>query len=557
MQWISTGRRLGQAVKNAQRLQQIIRVFARHGFADVLNRMNLEKYFPSKRLTRHTTGDPTQSTQERLKCCFEELGPTFVKLGQVLSSRSDLIPEEFTEEFTKLQDNVQPLPYETVKQVLESELGRKLTETFAHFSETPLAAASIGQVHEATLPTGEKVVVKIQRPGIDKIIATDVSLLAFLARLLERYIPESRIFRPTTIVDEFFKTLAQELDFIIEANNMSKIAEYMIAIPEIVIPKVYKNLSTSKVLTLEKFDGIRVNDLKALEAAGVDRKFVVKVGARAFFKSILIDGLFHGDLHGGNLFVLPGNRLGLIDFGIVGRLSQKSRDQLANMMMALVTEDYETLCYQYAELGAAGASVDLEGFQREIRHALSPYMGLSLKEINAGKILIETTKIAAHYNIQVPGDWMTVFKAIYTIEGMGRALDPDFDLIATSEELVKELIKNQYSVQRISKDFLWAAKDIASLLQVLPRQIRWMFRKFNSNDFAFEITVPELKALRRQTEINGRRAAIATLAGSFAVAGSLALNHAGEHEIAGLPAAAVVFFGLAAVLAIRALISKN
>ncbi|MBI2712258.1 MAG: AarF/ABC1/UbiB kinase family protein [Bdellovibrio sp.] len=475
---------------------------------------------------------------------FEELGPTFVKLGQLLSTRSDLLPEEYIEEFIKLQDNVLPLPFEVVKATVEKELGRKLESSYSYFDPTPLASASIGQVHEARLLTGEKVVVKVQRPEIEKVIETDVSLLAFLANLLEKYVPETRIIGPRTIVDEFFRTLSFELDFVVEANNMTKIAENMIEIPDIVIPKVFRNLSTHQILTLEKFEGIRVNDIKALDASGVNRKKVVELGARAFFKSIMIDGLFHGDLHGGNLFILPGDRLGIIDFGIVGRLSEKSRDQLATMVMSLLTEDYENLCYEYAELGASSASIDFDGFQREVRNALSPYMGLSLSELNVGKVLIEATQIAAKFNIKVPGDWMIVFKAILTIEGMGRSLDPEFDLLSTGQELVKDLVKNQYSMQRFKKELLWLSKDMAALLKIMPRQIRWMFRKFNSNDFAFEIKSPDLQNLTQQLDLNGRRMSLSVLVAGLFIASSLALNDTGERVFGKYPLSAVVFFGI-------------
>jgi ubiquinone biosynthesis protein len=531
---------LGQAVKNVQRLRQIIGVFAKHGFVDVVDRMNLGKFLPS-RLAAYAELQAEKTIQERLRLAFEELGPTFVKLGQLLSTRPDLLPEQFIEEFTKLQDNVQPLPFEIVRTIVERELKKKLEDAYSKFDPVPIGAASIGQVHTATLNTGEQVVVKVQRPEIDKIIDTDVSLLAFLAGLLEKYVPETRVISPKTIVNEFFRTLSFELDFVVEANNMSKMAENMAALPEVVIPKVYRALSTDKVLTLERLEGIRVNDLKALEAAGIDRKRIVEVGARAFFKSVMIDGLFHGDLHGGNLFILPGNRLGIIDFGIVGRLSQKSRDQLATMLMALLTEDYEKLCYQYAELGTAGPSIDFDGFQREVRNTLAPYMGLSLSELNAGKILIEATKIAAQYRIQVPGDWMIVFKAILTIEGMGRTLDPGFDLLSMGQELAKDLVKNQYSPQRLSKDFLWVAKDIAELMQVLPRQIRWMFRKFNSNDFAFEIKSQELQDIRRQLDVNGRRLSLTVLVVGLFLSGSIALQHPAGRMVGDFPVIAVVF----------------
>lgn len=543
---------LGQAVKNVQRLRQIIAVFAKHGFVDVVDRMNLGKFLPS-RLAAYAESQADKTIPERLRLAFEELGPTFVKLGQLLSTRPDLLPEQFIEEFVKLQDNVQPLPYEVVSAIVERELGRKLEDAYLSFDPVPVGAASIGQVHNAVLKTGEQVVVKVQRPEIEKIIDTDVSLLAFLAGLLEKYVPETRVISPKTIVNEFFRTLSYELDFIVEANNMTKIAENLAEMQEIVIPKVYRELSTGKVLTLERLEGIRVNDLKALDAAGIDRKHVVEVGARAFFKAVMIDGLFHGDLHGGNLFILPGNRLGIIDFGIVGRLSQKSRDQLATMVMALLTEDYEMLCYQYAELGAAGPSIDFDGFQREVRNTLAPYMGLALADLNAGKILIEATKIAAHYQIQVPGDWMIVFKAILTIEGMGRTLDPDFDLLSMGQELVKDLVKNQYSFQRISKELLWVAKDAAALLQVLPRQIRWMFRKFNSNDFAFEIKSRELDDIRRQLDVNGRRMSQSIVISGLFVAGSIALQHSESRMIGSFPLISVIFIVIGAIFLLNLL----
>jgi ubiquinone biosynthesis protein len=550
MRWIKTGRQLGQAVKNVQRLRQVLGVFAKYGFVDVVNRMNLEKFLPG-RIAAFQELHSEKSVPERLKLAFEELGPTFVKLGQVLSMRPDLLPEAYIEEFTKLQDNVLPLAFETVKIQVETSLGKKLSEAYASFSEAPLAAASIAQVHEATLHTGEKVVVKVQRPEIEKMIDGDVNLLAFLAGLLERYVPETRVIGPKTIVDEFFRTLSCELDFIVESNNMTKIAENMQMYPEVVIPKVYKALSGDKVLTLEKFEGLRLNDLKALDAHNIDRKKIVDIGTRAFFKSVMIDGLFHGDLHGGNLFVLPGNKLGIIDFGIVGRLSQKSRDQLANMVMALLTEDYETLCLQYAELGAAGPSIDFDAFQRETRNTLAPYLGLPLKDLNVGKVLIEATRIATKYDIKIPGDWMIVFKAILTMEGMGRTLYPDFDMMAAGQDLVKDLVKNQYSAQRLSKEFFFVAKDVAALLQVLPRQVRWMFRKLNSNDFAFEIKSPELTQIKEQLDANGRRQSLTILIAALFIAGAMTINHASESQVGDYPLSSFILFAAGAFLLLR------
>lgn len=555
MKWLRTGRQLGQAVKNVQRLRTIVATLAKYGFVDVVERMNLGKFLPS-RLTASLASQADRATPERLRLAFEELGPTFVKLGQVLSTRPDLMPEAYLEEFTRLQDNVQPLPASVVRSAIERELGRRLEDAYAEFDDQPLASASIGQVHTAVLRSGEKVVVKVQRPDIERVIQTDISLLAFLAGLLERYVPESRVISPKTVVDEFFRTLSYELDFVVEANNMTRMAENLAEFDQIIIPRVYKEFSTHKILTMERLEGLRVNDIRALDAAGIDRKAIVDVGARAFMKSVMIDGLFHGDMHGGNLFILPGNKLGVIDFGIVGRLSHRSRNQLANMTMALLSMDFENLCYLYAELGSADASIDFDAFQRAIQNTLSPYMGVPLGQLNMGKILIEATKVATRFQIQVPGDWMIVFKAILTIEGMGRTLDPDFDLLALGQDLVKDLLRQQYSVNRLSRDAIWIARDVGELMRVLPRQLRWMFRKFNSNDFAFEIKSKELVAIREQLDMNGRRASLSLLTVGLAIAGSLALQQATDSRWGDFPIASVVLFG-AAGLSLLALLRRG
>lgn len=534
MELIRTTRQLGQAVKNVQRLRQILGTFSRKGFADVVRRMNLGGYLPNK-LAGRVESESQKSPYERLREAFEELGPTFVKLGQFLSTRPDLIPEPLVEEFTKLQDNVQPVSFSVIKAIVEAELEKDLSVAFLSFSEQPLASASIGQVHEATLRTGERVVVKVQRPGISKTVHTDVSLLTLLSKLLERYVPESRAMNPSVFVDEFFRTLSFELDYLVEANNTRKMAANLEEIEEIVIPKVFDELTTSRVLTTQRIDGIRVNDVKALDAAGIDKRAIVRLGARAFFKTVMIDGLFHGDLHGGNLFVMPGNRIAIIDFGIVGRLSDRSRAQLATMVMAILAEDYETLCYEYAELGQASTSIDFDGFEREIRSTISPYIGLSIQDVNTGKVLIEATKVATKYQIKVPGDWMIVFKAILTMEGMGRTLDPEFDLIEQGRELIQDLVRNQYSPQRVSKELIWLGKDLASLLRVLPRYLRWMFKKFTSNDFAFEVRIQEIQEIRQEMGTTRRKTVRAIVAAALILASALTVSMPADTLILGLP----------------------
>lgn len=542
MQWIRRGRQLGQAVRNAGRFREILGVFARHGFTDVMTRMNLDRFVPSRLLSRFED-DIDRPTEVRLRVAFEQLGPTFVKLGQLLATRPDLIPEPFVEELKKLQDNVRSLPVSEIRAQIERELGKPIADLFRSFDDAPLAAASIAQVHAATLHTGEDVVIKVQRPGIAKVINQDVALLEFLSKLLEKYVPETRIIGPTVVVDEFFRTLKQELDFNVEANNITRLTENLKTFTDIRIPKVYKTHSNARVLTLERFRGTPMNDLVGLRARkDIDLKKLNQVGARAFFKTVMIDGIFHGDLHGGNLFALNDGKLGLIDFGIVGRLSQKSRQRLSNMVLALMTEDFEALCYEYAELGSAGATVDFEGFQREVQNVLSPYLGLKANEVNSGQVLIEATKIASKYQIRVPGDWMIVFKALFTVEGLGRALDPHFDPMELGRELAQDLVKEQYSPDRMAKEGLWILKDFLALAQVLPRQIRWMLRKLNQNGYAIELKVPEVDRLTDQVEANGRKTSLSILSAGAMIAGSIALQAHDYHNVWGYPLVAVVLF---------------
>lgn len=549
---LRTGRKFGQAVKNVGRLREIVGVLAKNGFVDLVERMHLGRFLVG-RLRTFSESQSQLPAPVRLRRAFEELGPTFVKLGQLLSTRSDLLPDAFVAELTRLQDGVQPLSFELVREVVESELGAPLHERFAQFDQAPLASASISQVHAAVLPTGEQVVVKVQRPEIRGIISKDIALLKFLASLLERYVPEARVANPRVLVEEFFQTISLELDFVIEANNMQRMADNLRELTDIVIPRVYRSLSTERVLTQERLYGVRVNDLEALDRAGIDRKRLVQVGSRAFFRTVLIDGLFHGDLHGGNLFALPGNRLGIIDFGIVGRLSERARDQLASMVMALLHEDFEQLCYHYAELGAAEASIDFDGFVRDTRQVLSPYLGLPLHQLKLGRVLIEATKVATRYRIKVPAEWMLVFKAILTTEGMGRRLDPDFDLLASGRELVRELLRKRYSYSRLRRELLVSSRDVIDLVRGLPRQLRWMLRKFNSNDFAFEIKVPELKQLRAQLESSQRRTTHAIAAGALLIAGAIALQDPGLDRVRGYPLSAVVLLGAGLILLLRSL----
>lgn len=493
MRLLSTASTITHTFKNVSRLREILAIFFRHGFAEMIDRMHLGRFLPGSR-----SEDPGSShlpPQARLRLAFEELGPTYVKLGQLLATRPDLIPLEFVEEFQKLQDRVTALPYETIQAEVENELGKPLTEVFQTFEKLPMAAASIAQAHGAILKDGTRVAVKVQRPGIEKIIRTDVSILETLAQLMERYLPETKMFNPVGVVEEFFKTITFELDFRIEANNMRRIRENLSEFKKVAIPIVYTDYSTARVLTMERFDGIRVSELDRIRENKINATEVVETGCDVFFHMVMEDGLFHGDFHAGNLFILPDGRIGLIDFGIVGRLSRRVRDSVTTMFVAMMDEDYESLALEYLTLSTSSEGCDLNRLQKDLMDLISPYIGMSLGEVDIGKILLRSTAVAARHHLQVPRELLLLFKAMVTIESLGKNLDENFDLLSIGTKLAKKTLTSRYNKEQIVKDLIVVGRELQFLVETTPRFLKQFLRRFSQNNYVWETKNKDIAAL--------------------------------------------------------------
>jgi ubiquinone biosynthesis protein len=484
MKVISTATNIGQAFKNAGRVREIMGVLVRHGFADLVHRMKLSRFLPG----RYTENPAFKELPPavRLRLSFEELGPAFVKLGQLLATRPDLLPEAFIDEFSKLQDKVTGVPFPEIRKQIETELGETLENIFTEFEEIPLAAASIAQVHGARLKSGEKVAVKVQRPGIDRLIQNDVSIVRGLALLLERYVEESRAFNPVGLVEEFFHTILYELDFIVEANNIRRIRTNMAHFPKVAIPAVYSDFSTHRVLVLERFEGVRFSDRAAILKKGINPMEIVEVGCDAFFHMVMHDGIFHADLHAGNLFVLGDGRIGMIDFGIVGRLSKQVRDSVITLFIALIDEDFETFASEYVNLCPHVEDLDLNQLQKDLMDTISPYIGLSLRDINVGKLLIRSTAIAVHHRLQVPREMMLLFKAIVTIEALGKKLEPNFDILGVGIRLARQVLTTRYSRERLMQDAVLIGRDLQGIAETIPRLLRRFLRVWSQNGFTLE-----------------------------------------------------------------------
>lgn len=533
-------RSVGRALKDASRIRQITLVFGKYGFEDFFSQMGMGGAFPLSSKLFSRWGRPqlpaeilTKPSHERLRMALEELGPTFIKLGQMLSTRTDLFPEETTRELARLRDEVAPCSFAQIRSIVEQEMGRALPEVFATFSERALAAASIGQVHEATLLDGTAVVVKVRRPGIEATLQADWSALSSLAVGFEKYFPEYRTLAPRALVDVFFQSIHLELNFLLEVNNLLLARENLGDFPEIQIPRVEVALCTERLLVSEKVRGIRATDCGSIPFTLDESKKLTDRLAEYFLQSVLEKGFFHCDLHPGNVFLQKVPRgegavvqqephLGIIDYGMVGHLSMRSRESLLRIFYALASKDYESLCMEYAELGAMRGKIDFESYLRDVQNILHFHLGRPHSSIEMGKVLLDAVSVSKKHQIHIPRDWLVVFRAIYTLEGTCRRIFPGFDPIPLLESKLENFMKPE--MDQISKEFLLGSRELQSAVQLLPRQMNLFFRRFAANGYALEVKNPQAELDRKQSERNSRELSSAIFsAGLILAATALAI----------------------------------
>ncbi|OGP32295.1 MAG: hypothetical protein A2073_02045, partial [Deltaproteobacteria bacterium GWC2_42_11] len=431
--------------KGIQRLRQILSVFIRHGFYPLIERVHLHRVisFQQRLIGRKVQKKEFLPFPVRLRLAFEELGPTFIKLGQILSTRPDMLSEDFIRELLKLQDNVPPFPYEDVVKTIEEEFNVKADMLFKGIEKEPVAAASIAQVHNAVTTSGDEVVIKVQRPDIQETILQDILILRYIAKQVVKYMPESSLYGPVGMVDEFSKTILREMDFTLEASYIEKFRKNFTDDKRIVIPEVYWELTAKKVLTLERIEGIKVNNIEKLNAAGIDTEKIALLLVSAFFKQIFEHGIFHGDLHSGNIFVLGEERVALVDFGIVGRVSREMKGNLEGIFVGLIDGDCDRLIAIYSKMGLISEDTDIEGLKGEYQELLLRYFGRPFKFARLGEIVRDYIRISSRYRIRMPRDLLLLDKCIFELEGLGRLLYPDIDILKEGERFAKELMKRE------------------------------------------------------------------------------------------------------------------
>lgn len=464
---------LTNPARDIKRFNEIVSILIKYGFGDMLRRLGLSTAVEqgSKLIRAPISNDLlNMKPPARLRCAIEEMGPTFIKLGQILATRVDLFSQEYIKEFEKLQDHAPVLPYADIEPLIEKALGAPPKRVFRSINEQPLASASIAQVHEAVTRSGDRVVLKVRKPGVRRTIEADLRLMHSIARLVAIQSMELRRYRPEDMVREFERSLRRELDFTIEAKNAERIAKNLREFRWLKIPKIYRQW-TSETLNVQEFiEGISAKDPEAIDRAGLDRDLIAKRGARIAWKSMLEDGLFHADPHPGNFYVLPGNGIAMLDFGMVGKLSYQRREQMIGLVRAIIFQETDTAASVLMEWSNSN-NVDRAALARECGDLIEQYYGLPLAEIDIPQILLDCMGLMRNYDLVMPSDITLAAKAFITLEGFGRLIKPDFDLMTTAEPLVRDLIKKRYHPKRLVKSLGSRAIQMVDRLYEAPTEV--------------------------------------------------------------------------------------
>jgi len=542
---------LRKTVRNMKRYREIFNVLLKYGFEDVLDRFKLEVYTRTgKKIIFRERGEKLiqMSRPERIRLALEELGPTFIKLGQMLSTRPDLIPVEFTEEFRKLQDEIPPFPYQKAKEIIESEFDESIDNLFPTFKKIPEAAASMAQVHRAVTKSGEQVAVKIQRPGINSIIRSDMEILSDLANLIARRLPEDNFYDPVEIVGEFRMWINRELDFFQEGRNIDRFRRNFKNDETIYIPKVYWDLCSSKVLTMEHIDGIRVLDLERLEQAGLDRKTIAVNGANLVLRQIFEHGFFHGDPHPGNIFVLENNVIAPLDFGLVGRLDEELIEQLGDLLSGIVHKNIDRIVRVFLNIGVVQDEIDTRNLKLDIGEFIDKYYQIPLYQLDMQHIINEAMEIVSRHHIRLPRDLYLMGKALAIMEGIGEILDPEFDMMSLATPYVQKIMVEKLNPRRLAKDGLRFIEDSKDLLEALPENIKQILFKIRKGKLGINLHHQGLEQLIKELDKSTNRLSFSLIIAALIIASSLIIQLNKGPLIFGLSAFGLIGYVIAAFL---------
>ncbi len=515
---------LGRTYRHLNRYRQILGVLFKYGFGDLIDTLKIEQYIEiglqmisrkrRERIERF-------SRAERVRMAIEELGPTYIKLGQVLSTRPDLVPVDFVNEFAKLQDNVPPFSFEEFVKTIENELKTGCEFAFAELYPQPLASASIGQVHRARLHSGDEVAVKVQRPGIESTIEIDLEIMLHLATLAERHIEELSFHQPVKIVEEFARTIEKEMDYTIEAASMERVAVQFLNEPTAYVPKVYREHSTKKILTTEYVEGIKVSEIEKIAEAGLDARLITERGAAILFKQIFNFGFFHADPHPGNIFVLPGNIICLIDFGMMGAVNRATRELFVGLVDSVIHRDEPHTAEVLLKLTEWDEEPEKVPLEKDIADFVGRHLNKPLCEIQLGKLLQNLLEIATKNRMRIPPDIFLMLKALTQVEDAARRLNPEFDIIQAAEPFVRSVKLARLAPGRLMTDMTRLIGQSYEFFTDFPKDLLHISHSLRHKKMSLTLVIKDLDKMLSTHDQISNRIAFAIIIGALIIGSAM------------------------------------
>ncbi len=563
MDLIKTGIGISKTIKNVSRMREILTVLSRHGFSELILKSGLDKVIPGfvlparvSELKREDLSNDEwwQVFGSQLRMSFEELGPSFIKLGQLMATREDILDPALIKELKVLQNNVKGIPFETALGVIEQSLGKKWSEVFKSIDQQAIGTASIGVVYKAELHSGQKVVVKVRRPGITKTIMTDFEILVFIVKNLEKVSIEIKYLGLSKMIADFFKSTQAELNFLVEAQNCERLKKNLKVIDKdgfLVVPDVYREFSSQEILVLEFLDGTPFNQYHSLEEIGPDVVVKLEKSIELFTHTLLSDGFFHADLHGGNFFVLKDRRIGLIDFGLMGTLSKRNRANLVAILYSVVTYNFDNLVYEFLEVAEYEKVPDTEELIRDVKDAISPYIGLSVQETNMTELVRNLIRTLSKHELYLPREWFIIFRALMTLDGVGKSIGLDLNIFKVLEKDLPSLVGDLLSRKNAQEELMWVAKDVITSFRILPKHLKWFLKEVSQNNYSAEIRIRGLEDSARRFSRSIYSLGLSILAGIFMFSGVFLIRNINITHLVDIPIIVWILWAISGYFMVR------
>ncbi len=518
-----------RTIRHSRRFQEIVGILVRYGFADWLSALKLDRRFRFVRrlLSSRSVEMPVGASRWQLiRMAFEELGPTFIKFGQLLSNRSDMLPAELLAELEQLQDHVPPFRFDEVRRIITRDLGQPIEELFATFEESPVASASVAQVHRARLKNGKNVAVKVQRPRLREIVEVDLDIIAAFARLAETYVPSWRFFNPSGFVEEFRERLNGELDFNQEARNIRRFAAIFRNNRDVRVPEIYSEFCSRRVVTMEYITGTRMSEVLRDRSRRFDRKALARRAGELMLDQVYLHGFFHGDPHPGNLMVLPDGVICFLDFGMMGTLRPREREALTESILGLVDRDPVRVTDAVLVLTEEAGPVNRERLEDAVFDLIDQYADATLGDLDMGDLFQELVQIALHHNLRMPTRMLVMIKATVIVEGVGYNLDPDFQLLSLLQKFTTKIIRDRFHPKRLGKDAAAGSIDMLELLRGLPRDGRELISQLKGGELTLNMHLTGTEPLRKTLDNVSYRIVFGFVLAALMIASAL-IVHAG------------------------------